>query len=211
MSNTCRHCEKAIPETKPGAGRIRRFCSDTCRVKFAYRLRMGTTRNREALLRRIAAEGAPYEPPAMTDMEAIWLAAMIDAEGHICLHKDRRPDSIYYFANVGVSNTHDGIVNRVAEIIGPRWVKIRSRKTKPGFRLLKAAEIQRVALSDVLRQVRPFLIAKQRQAELLMEWAGIVDPLPVRTARPPRVQEIFLEMAVLNKRGLGAVGAIGRN
>src|SRR5437868_1602334 len=103
MKPTCRHCGVELPPPHPGKGRQKQFCSDTCRVKFAYRRKLGVTTNRQRLERMLTT---PYATPELEVGDAKWLAAMIDGEGFISLNCHERTrkgnTTAYFFPIVGV-------------------------------------------------------------------------------------------------------------
>jgi DNA modification methylase len=118
---------------------------------------------------------APYYTGATKDeRDRIWLAAMIDAEGCMYLHRRkagqangqgnvRRNDS--FGAGLEVANTSRAIVERCAAITG-RGSIVRQEKDRrqPLYRwTLRTNECR-----NVLREVYPYLVAKQQEARLVI-------------------------------------------
>jgi DNA modification methylase len=119
---------------------------------------------------------APYYTGTIrNEADRVWLAAMIDAEGCLFLHKRktgqsngqgyvRKNDS--YGAGLEVANTSEAIVLRCMEIAGGRGSISRQDKDRrqPLFRWSMRSNECR----DVVREVYPHLVAKQHQARLLL-------------------------------------------
>lgn len=115
----------------------------------------------------------PYYTGRIKDeRDRIWLAAMIDAEGCIFIHKrkigqsngqgyDRKSDT--YGSGLEVSNTNRAIVERVLALVGKGSISTSTRgRNQPLYRWnLRSNECR-----DVLREVYPHLVAKQHQARL---------------------------------------------
>mgnify|MGYP007071578749 CR=1 FL=1 len=113
-----------------------------------------------------------YAGKIRREVDRIWLAAMIDAEGCIYIHKRkagqdsgegylRQNDT--YGAGVEVANTSEAIVNRCMEIAGVGSI---SRQDKDRRQPLYRWHVRTNECRDVLREIYPYLIAKQHQARL---------------------------------------------
>ena len=183
-----------------GKGRQKQFCNDNCRVKLGYRRKHGVTTNRERLERR-----TPYiGPPTLSEPEKAWLAAMFDAEGWIGLGKQQKKNGHcwYYFGGVNpISNTNPALINRVVELLGKERTRTQSRKLHGNFKAIQNVLVERLYMSDVLQLVRPYLIAKGRQADIVIEFCTTHDALPVRTSPLDQFEKLHLECRALNKRG----------
>src|SRR2546423_4692429 len=102
--------------------------------------------------------------------EAIWVAAWVDTEGNMCLHPDRLVGHRYghtWHAWINISNTHRGALLLLQQIIGGSLQHYDRRKDhwKDRYELRIAPNCCRL----LLPRVRPFLMVKQRQADLLIE------------------------------------------
>lgn len=169
-------------------------------MKFAYRHELGVTTNRGRLLRKTGRDGfGDYVAPELKPTEAAWLAAMIDGEGFISFRRNAIKG--YLFPVVAVCNTHDGLIARIRELVGEKWTLIKFGRQTTTCKAVQQIAVRRVAIGDVLRQVRPYLIAKGRQADLLLQFTAMHDALPVRS--PPQAEYAgwFDEIRSLNKRG----------
>jgi hypothetical protein len=164
--------------------------------------------NRSRLSRMFTVKGLgngkPYQAPNLTDVQAVWLAAAIDSEGFISInaHKGGGVDTPHLFPLVGVCNNDDRYIRRVVELVGENLTAVRERKVPRGYRTLKVVTVSRIGIADILEQVKPFLIVKQRQAEIVIQFCRAHDDLKVRAAYPEWFRDAFDEMRQLNKRGL---------
>jgi DNA modification methylase len=133
----------------------------------------------------------PYYTGAIKDeKDRIWLAAMVDAEGCMFLHKRGEGLSngqgytrknATYGAGLEVSNTSEAIVQRCLAIAGKGSI-VRQEKDRrqPLYRWnLRSNECR-----ELIRELYPYLVAKQHQARLLIgcpssgpdaekAWAGL--------------------------------------
>ena len=121
----------------------------------------------------LALQQPYYTGSIKSDADRIWLAAMIDAEGCIFIHKrkagqsngqgyTRKSDT--YGSGLEVSNTSEAVVLRCMEIVGKGSICHQDghgRKQRLFRWNLRTNECR-----DVLREVYPHLVAKQHQARL---------------------------------------------
>lgn len=118
---------------------------------------------------------APYYTGRIRDeRERVWLAAMIDGEGCMFLHKRkigqnngqgyaRKSDT--YGAGLEIANTSEAIIQRCLAITG-RGSIVRQEKDRrqPLFRWnLRSNECR-----EVIKEVYPYLVGKQHQARLIL-------------------------------------------
>ena len=109
--------------------------------------------------------------------DRIWLAAMIDAEGCMFIHKRKAGQSNgqgyqrlndNYAPGLEVANTSEAIVNRCMEIVGAGSICSQSpeqndRRKQTIYRWnLRTTECR-----DIVREVYPHLVGKQQQARIL--------------------------------------------
>ena len=198
----CRYCLKELPPLHVGRGRQRQFCNDTCRVMKGYRNRNGVTTNRQRLLKHLGRE---YRPRVMSEPEKAWLAAMIDGEGCILLVQNCRRGTTrrYVFPSISVANTNAKLIERVREVVGHLDTRVQTRdRSQLRNKTIQHVFVNRIAMADVLEAIKPYLIAKVRQAELVIEFCREHDTMPCKTAPLDRWFEMHAECASLNKRGL---------
>lgn len=144
--------------------------------------------------------------PALTDVEAAWLAALIDGEGTIGIWRERRAKNasgFRYKATVRVFNTNFDLVARVRELTGC-YVGVKDRRgtKRDKHKTLYMAVIRQSQVPKLLAAVGPYLIAKKRQADMVTKFCAVVVEAPMRTSESHEMFEHFyLEMRALNARG----------
>ena len=118
---------------------------------------------------------APYYTGRIRDeRDRIWLAAMIDGEGCIFIHKRKAGQNngqgyerknATYGAGLEVANTSEAIINRVAAIAGLGSVFLHKKdRRQPLYRW----NLRSNQCRDLIREVYPYLVGKQHQARLLL-------------------------------------------
>lgn len=198
----CRYCGRELPPEHVGRGRQKQFCNDTCRVMKGYRNRNGVTTNREKRLRVLKS---PYVPPVLTEVNKAWLAAMIDGEGSVSFlinQKSSGTRRFYYAPTVTFNNTDMRLVMRFRELVGERCTTVQERLSTGNFKTRYTVKVARMALIDLLTAIMPYLIAKQRQAAIVLEFCEIHDALPCKTTPLEKFAEMWAETRALNKRGV---------
>lgn len=139
----------------------------------------------------------------MTVAEAAYVAGVTEGEGHIGLTVLRiRPGVRDQVSPVfKISNTNLRLLERLVEATGNGaiWQK---NLTALAHRLCYDWTLSANQIRHVLPQLLPYLIGKAPQAELVLEYLGLVrGHLGVADADLPRSVEIRLELSALNKRG----------
>ncbi len=122
---------------------------------------------------------APYYTGQIRDIQdRIWLAAMIDTEGCLFIHKrkvgqsngqgyKRKHDS--YGAGLEVSNTSEAIVQRCMAITGIGSICTQSPDQNPRRQqMLYRWNLRSNVCREVVREVYPHLVAKKHEARLLL-------------------------------------------
>jgi hypothetical protein len=106
-----------------------------------------------------------------------YIAGLIDGEGTIGI-KRRMPSSRNsmkapkYSAHVGIAMTDRDPVACVAEFCGkPDRVTFRVRKD--GHKTIYEFAVENTAAAKLLREVRPYLVGKTRQADVAIEFAAL--------------------------------------
>lgn len=115
----------------------------------------------------------------MLDIEAAWLAGLIDGEAtfrikQINREKGRAIRRHQPFLEIGMTNL--AIINRVKEITGLGTIKLQAKLTSRGKKVWRWCAVSRGA-GTVARAVLLYLIVKREQAELLI---AICDNLASR-------------------------------
>lgn len=115
-----------------------------------------------------------YTGKIKDERDRIWLAAMIDAEGCMFIHKRkvgqnngqgyaRKADS--FGSGLEVANTHKSIVDRCLAITGQGSI---CRQDKDRNQPLYRWNLRSNECREVIREIYPHLVAKQHQARLLI-------------------------------------------
>lgn len=120
-----------------------------------------------------------YTGKIRNERDRVWLAAMIDGEGCMFIHKrkagqnngqgyERKSDT--YSAGLEVANTHESIVRRCMEITGIGSICRVERETKTKMRNLPLYRwnVRSNQCRDIIKEVYPYLIGKQHEARLLL-------------------------------------------
>jgi hypothetical protein len=199
-STTCKRCGGAVDSSSPHATN-KKFCSRKCNKTWFNEVRSGKVTRGEWAERRYGA--VPQRQ--LSDVERAWLAAMLDAEGTIGIyrHKIAKTRSGFkYIPTVSMSNTHQGLVEHFLSITDCwstfRAASVRNEHHKPQWKV----EIKHRNLREFLPQILPYLIAKRRQAELLLEFLRDVEAAPMRTSSThEKFEKYWTETLALNKRG----------
>jgi hypothetical protein len=115
----------------------------------------------------------PYYAGTITnELDRVWLAAMIDAEGCVYIHRRREGQSNgqgyvrkadSFGSGLEVANTSLRVVERCSEITGRGSI---SRQDKDRRQPLYRWCLRTNECRDVLREVYPYLVAKQHEARI---------------------------------------------
>lgn len=147
----------------------------------------------------------------LLDVQAAWLAALVDGEGCIAVWKQRRAggQQVKYNGVIVISNTCIDLLIKARELTRSGVLYLHRPGTKhrrTWHKPLYTLRINNRAVPAVLRAILPYLIAKRRQAELVLRFYEAVHAAPVRSAEEHAVFEyLYLESRRLNKRGKDAL------
>src|SRR5258707_9629422 len=118
----------------------------------------------------------------MTDTEAAYVAGIIDGEGNIGVfpvrppknyrppmrYKGRRPRQTRFYMKVAVANTSQELILWLQSLFGGAiTTRPPTERTQKQWRWTQ----MQVRAADVLRQVRPYMIARAKQAELALDFS----------------------------------------
>ncbi len=148
----------------------------------------------------------PLPVVKFTDVQAAWLAALIDGEGSVGIWRQKRAESVgqpyKYNGIIAISNTNFDLIARIKEVVKLCYACTDRSPKKRGYKTLYTLRVSNRAVPSVLRQVLPHLIVKKRQAELVLRYYEAVHTSPVRSAEDHTLYEYFWrEAKKLNKRG----------
>lgn len=105
----------------------------------------------------------PELKSGLSEFNKSWLALLFDTEGNICVKRHRRPDGrTSYGIQIGVGCTSQDLLNRAKKIVGKGSLNERAGTNAPMFQWQLANREAR----DLLVEIYPYLIIKQRQARL---------------------------------------------
>lgn len=108
--------------------------------------------------------------------DRIWLAAMIDAEGCMFIHKrkagqsngqgyERQNDT--YSSGLEVANTSEAVVKRCMEITGLGSICSQTPEQNPGRKqTIFRWNLRTIECKNIIREVYPHIVAKQQQARI---------------------------------------------
>lgn len=143
------------------------------------------------------AEPPSHRPKRLPVSSAIahWLAAVIDCEGWIGATRTQRSHGFVYVFGVGVGNTNIKLIQRLTEITGMGYTstvtpRMTNAKDKHMWNVVRYEDVR-----NFLVTVRPHLILKQRQADIVLS-------LPPKHTRAQEARKAaYDECARLNKKG----------
>jgi len=137
----------------------------------------------------------------MTDLEAAYLAGIIDGEGTLILAHRRRNELRGWESiepHISISNTDVGLMKYLSQLLGIPFYAIkekRSRRWKQSFAISISAFAEIEAL---LSRVLPFLIIKRRRAEIMLQ---LVRRRLSRLPYTDDDRKLLKEFRRINRRG----------
>jgi hypothetical protein len=138
-------------------------------------------------------------PLPLSREEAAWLAAVIDCEGWIGMSKSTRSNGVGYWAVVGVGNTNVKLIDRLFALTGIGVVNLSTRANIKNSKPCHMWTVTRYEhVRALLMAIRPFLILKDAQADLILS-------LPPKHAKANEEKaRVKAQLSVLNKKGRAA-------
>ena len=133
--------------------------------------------------------------------KSAYIAGIIDGEGSIYLGIQKKR---LFIPAISISNNDEKMLQFCKETLRFGYISKRKcniSKNRPNHSWVHFIG-KREDIVRVLIQVRPFLITKQKQADLLFEYC--VNRLEIRQPYTERDYEIYRELRILNKRNQGA-------
>jgi hypothetical protein len=128
----------------------------------------------------------------LNDYDRGWIEAIIDGEGTVSLHRQKKGNYGYYYApRVNIYNTHESIVTKFVNIVGKKNCYVRVSK-KNRCKPLYEVWVKKPAIRELLSQIK--LLAKEKQQKLLLEFFTL-------PARSDRKAEIYQEIRKFNLKG----------
>ena len=204
----CKRCSRDI-ELRETSGkmlrfekRTRRFCSTDC-----YETWWNEQRSRRETRSEIAEKilGTPAPTLQLTDVQAAWVAGLIDGEGTIGVWREARSKNrsgYRYKVGVQIANTNMELLNTFANVVRGGVTIGDMRRKNPMHKICYKVVVNARFVKPLLECVAPFLVIKKRQAELALEFRRIIDSAPARTEQEHEIfEQLWLECKALNKRG----------
>lgn len=137
----------------------------------------------------------------MSPTEAAWVAGIVDGEGTITIRTKPYPGGKrYQVASLSVCNTDTELIARVVEFTGIGRLCFQTRANHKRKEIWRWQTDQRQAAA-VVEQLLPWLTAKRRVGELLMEMQSLRRCGKYRSGEVERQREIVAEVRECNQRG----------
>ena len=101
----------------------------------------------------------------------MWIAAVIDCEGCISFDRHKRPQGVHDRLWLRVVNTDVRLVNRLRVLAGGRISppRMTRKSTRPFWEWYATTGLAK----EILAAIKPYLVAKQEQAEVALEFVPI--------------------------------------
>ncbi len=145
--------------------------------------------------------------PHWTETELAYLAGILDGEGCLCIHHRTNRGRLSHAANISVVNTNARLIRWIQKRFGggTRLREWNNGKYKDSWTwsLCGGAEI-----TAVLTAILPYLVIKQEQAELILEFCtthksrGGVPKLTDEVIQ--RRAQMKARLSVLNRKGIAS-------
>lgn len=142
---------------------------------------------------------------AMSPVEAAYIAGIIDGEGTISLTRVTRKESVMGYriqAYLSISNTSIRLLERVREMCGNGRLIGSYNKTLPHQKAGYVLKFSANQIRHILPQIRPYLILKTEQADVVCEFLRITKGgRHLGPGAYARVEQFYLATKALNKKG----------
>lgn len=195
----CKRCGADVPPR--ACAPHKRFCSTDC-----YDTWWNEQRSNRVTRSEVADKiWGPAPSVTLTDVQAAWLAGLIDGEGCVGVWRERKignRSGFHYIAAVRIANTNRLLLDTIAKVL-PGKIYLKDKRVKFGHKPLYEFYCDRRSLRAMLARVSPFLVLKKRQAEIAMQVRQVIEGAPMRTFRDHEtLAELWAENRTLNKRGV---------
>jgi hypothetical protein len=165
----------------------KRYCSTSCRNKAYW-------------------ERKKDRPLSLSIAEAAYIAAFIDGEGTISIRQFKRKSmvgGIRYNSVVEMNNTDVGVMQYLRLLIGPARYGIHKQEKsgcKRCYRFYIPSNVQRWLLETIL----PYLVIKKKQAEIVIEFLGLLGNKKYgeEDSNLEQRKKLYNEVHQLNHRGV---------
>jgi hypothetical protein len=201
-SKACGHCGGVVQATSPRATN-KRFCNKDCYEAWWSDKKSKQVTRGEWAERRYG----PVPTKSLTEPEKAWLAAIIDGEGCIGVHRSRcagNRSGFKFQPSVTFANTNTRLIEKFADLTDC-WATMKrlGNGGNPRAKISYSVQIRRRAVGEFLRQIMPYLVAKREQAENVLQFMALLETSPMRTSADHSIFDVFYERTKqLNKRGV---------
>lgn len=192
----CRNCEGEFEAGINSTNQV--YCSPKCRDEFWNNSRRNDATSAEFTEKHFGK----VKELTLTNVEAAWLAALIDGEGTISIYRERRPANvagIRFSACVQINNTSLELMTRISSLL-PGW--LRTEKAKPGHKVVYRFQLGRRYIKQVMQLLFPHLIIKKSQCAIAWNFCNERES---GSFRGHENHELFDQMCIeiqnLNRRG----------
>jgi hypothetical protein len=108
------------------------------------------------------------------ETEAAWFAGVLDSDGHIGIYRNacttQRHKTPRYTASLVIVNTSELLMARLRSLWPASKLKLRRRVSEKHQPTYVWMCLTQASMIEVLLLLRPYLVAKPRQADLLLEF-----------------------------------------
>lgn len=132
-----------------------------------------------------------------------YAAGIIDGEGCIGIHKHgkHKGGTVIYGVRVIVGNTDRRLVEFLKDNFGGSFSK---RKVVGNRKKAYAWELSSNLAANFLRIIYPYLLLKQKQAKICIDFQGNGIPMRKATEKEKNIRnKMIFKISLLNKRGIG--------
>lgn len=128
----------------------------------------------------------------------MWLAAVIDCEGWIGLFQRANKNATVYWPAIGVGNTNRALTDKLFALT-QRGYHLKRARPRPAKDVFTWTVSKRADVDDLLVTIRPYLLLKGAQADLVLS-------LPALNVRDNAARaSIKAKLTVLNRKGVHAL------
>jgi hypothetical protein len=147
----------------------------------------------------------PAPKVELTEPQRAWLAALIDGEGWIGVVRERRPrnkSGWNYKPTVEIVNCNRQLLNAALECASGYSTLKHNRLRETNHRQTFSVRFNQRAIAALLEQIKPYLIVKRKQAELVIALCRLKETTPMRTSQNADMFEALRgQIRALNRRG----------
>jgi hypothetical protein len=115
---------------------------------------------------------ATTQVTTFSDIEAAWLAAVLDCEGWIGMSWGKRGNGKVYWPRIGVGNTDYRLIQKLVDVTGVPYVRHVIPKSEKHREQWHWKADRRDDVARILLAVLPYLVIKRAQAEAILSLPG---------------------------------------